>query len=88
MTPVRLEPAALQSRVKHSTTEPLHSHKKISCMKMVNMIQYVNNFVYNMKTESTSAQMLVTEIPRVFRFKFYGPGIAVVPLSKIFILDA
>ena len=41
-----------------------------------------------MKTESTSAQMLVTDIPRVFRFKFYGPGIAVVPLSKIFILDA
>ena len=27
MTPVRLEPAALQSQVKHSTTEPLHSHK-------------------------------------------------------------
>ena len=25
MTPVRLEPAAPQSRVKHSTTEPLHS---------------------------------------------------------------
>ena len=26
MTPVRLEPAVLRSRVKHSTTEPLHSH--------------------------------------------------------------
>ena len=26
MTPVRLEPAALRSQVKHSTTEPLHSH--------------------------------------------------------------
>ena len=25
VTPVRLEPAALQSRVKHSTTEPLRS---------------------------------------------------------------
>ena len=25
MTPVRLEPAALPSRVKHSTTEPLRS---------------------------------------------------------------
>ena len=25
MTPVRLEPAALRSRVKHSTTEPLRS---------------------------------------------------------------
>ena len=26
MMPVRLEPAALRSRVKHSTTEPLRSH--------------------------------------------------------------
>ena len=25
LTPVRLEPSAPQSRVKHSTTEPLHS---------------------------------------------------------------
>ena len=25
MTPVRLEPAALRSRIKHSTTEPLRS---------------------------------------------------------------
>ena len=29
MTPVRLEPAALRSRVKHSTTEPLRSHKVV-----------------------------------------------------------
>ena len=28
MTPVRLEPAALRSRVKNSTTEPLRSLKK------------------------------------------------------------
>ena len=27
VTPVRLEPAALRSRVKHSTTEPLRSSK-------------------------------------------------------------
>ena len=27
VTPVRLEPAALRSRVKHSTTEPLRSHR-------------------------------------------------------------
>ena len=27
MTPVRLEPAALRSRVNHFTTEPLRSHK-------------------------------------------------------------
>ena len=29
MTPVRLEPAALQSRVKHSTTEPLRSLQNV-----------------------------------------------------------
>ena len=28
MTPVRLEPAALRSRVKHSTTEPLQRNAK------------------------------------------------------------
>ena len=28
MTPVRLEPATLRSRVKHSTTEPLRSHER------------------------------------------------------------
>ena len=28
MTPVRLEPTALRSRVKHSTTEPLRSLKE------------------------------------------------------------
>ena len=29
MTPVRLEPAAPRSRVKHSTTEPLRSHRSV-----------------------------------------------------------
>ena len=29
MTPVRLEPAALRSRVKHSTTEPPRSHIRL-----------------------------------------------------------
>ena len=43
MTPVRLEPAAVRSRVKHSTTEPLRSpvhfvleikvHTTIACMR-------------------------------------------------------
>ena len=34
MTPVRLEPAALRSRVKHSTTEPLRSPNKISILEI------------------------------------------------------
>ena len=32
MTPVRLEPAAPRSRVKNSTTEPLHSHLFCVCV--------------------------------------------------------
>ena len=36
MTPVRLEPAALRSRVKRSTTEPLHSfYSHFVLMKIV-----------------------------------------------------
>ena len=33
VTPVRLEPVALRSRVKHSTTEPLRSLKKMLVFK-------------------------------------------------------
>ena len=33
VTPVRLEPAAFPSRVKHSTTEPLHSLSHLSVSK-------------------------------------------------------
>ena len=35
MTPVRFEPAALWSQVKHSTTEPLRSHIKLLCLYLV-----------------------------------------------------
>ena len=33
MMPVKLEPAAPLSRVKHSTTEPLHSFNVMRCVK-------------------------------------------------------
>ena len=36
MTPVRLEPAALRSQVKHSTTEPLHSLLKVTEINLRN----------------------------------------------------
>ena len=50
MTPVRLEPAALRSRVKHSTTEPLRSHKLFLCFdqalhqanRLENLVQLFN----------------------------------------------
>ena len=41
MTPVRLEPAALRSRVKHSTTEPLRSPH------MDSALIWLNNVVLN-----------------------------------------
>ena len=41
MTPVRLEPAALWSRVKHSTTEPLRSLRMV--VKMFQCIFHVQN---------------------------------------------
>ena len=42
MTPVRLEPATLRSRVKHSTTEPLRSHKVLYEYKNVSRLQKVS----------------------------------------------
>ena len=49
MIPVRLEPAAPQTRVKHSTTEPLRSHQlqRLPCSKFIDMIlsKKVNNKV-------------------------------------------
>ena len=29
VTPVRLEPSALRSRIKHSISDPLHSHNRV-----------------------------------------------------------
>ena len=40
MTPVRLEPAALRSRVKHSTTEPLRSHISPFCEKFLCVLSH------------------------------------------------
>ena len=40
MTPVRLEPAALRSRVKHSTTEPLRSLESEFKMVLNEMEKY------------------------------------------------
>ena len=49
MTPVRLEPVALRSRVKHSTTEPLRSmnvHVKLFQRPVVQemLLKYIFNF--------------------------------------------
>ena len=45
MTPVRLEPAALRSRVKHSTTEPLRSLRKRKQIDLHNKHIYCIFFV-------------------------------------------
>ena len=38
MTPVRLEPAALRSRVKHSATEPLRSQCVFTCVYLLKLL--------------------------------------------------
>ena len=43
VTPVRLEPAALQSRVKHSITEPLRSQLEITCRGSNLTLQFDGN---------------------------------------------
>ena len=52
MTPVTLEPAASQSRVKHSTTEPLHSllGERDTCFKMskVRLFKDLKNVAFSM----------------------------------------
>ena len=42
MTPVRLEPAAPRSRVKHSTTEPLRSHNDFVRINKIKDITAIN----------------------------------------------
>ena len=49
VTPVRLEPAALRSRVKHSTTEPLRSPVKVedwTIMSADKMLFYLFDVLY------------------------------------------
>ena len=44
MTPVRLEPAASRSRVKHSTTEPLRSHdEQVDIIDVGCSLKRINN---------------------------------------------
>ena len=45
MTPVRLEPAALRSRVKHSTTEPLRFLSEYTRSRQNKAILYILNKV-------------------------------------------
>ena len=51
MTPVRLEPAALRSRVKHSTTEPLRSLAGYTIYSdhLCNIIQLMHSFEVNIR---------------------------------------
>ena len=55
MTPVRLEPAALRSRVKHSTTEPLRSLN----LSQLKLSVQVNILLNNCKQNITSLSLLV-----------------------------
>ena len=54
MTSVRLEPAALRSRVKHSTTEPLRS---------LNMSVYGNPDIYNFNNSVLHVALMPCIVP-------------------------
>ena len=41
MTPVRLEPEALRSRVKHSAAEPLRSHSGVFVESFLHRYMYI-----------------------------------------------
>ena len=56
MTPVRLEPAAPRSRVKHSTTEPLRN-KKSRKNNDADLLQRV--IIDEKRTEKNDADMLL-----------------------------
>ena len=59
MTPVRLEPVALRSRVKHATTEPLRSHNNIkfsctSCRLASRVIKLTKHVIWKKKSKRTA----------------------------------
>ena len=75
MMPVRLEPAALWSRVKHSTTEPLrshypclwtgqghfdHNHKTRREVLAVTRIEYALNYIYLSGLENSTRPLVFT----------------------------
>ena len=66
MTPVRLEPAALRSRVKHSTTEPLRSlNYQTDIIEVFNSTpRYLDDLLYidNPYFEQMVGQIYPTEL--------------------------
>ena len=60
MTPVRLEPAAPRSRVKHSTTEPLRS-LKVFCIKPLDKfptVAFLVKLVYEMRKARSRPEVI------------------------------
>ena len=60
MTPVRLESAALRSRVKHSTTEPLRSHyfneMRRENIRANNLLQFIHQVTIEFRCRKSLAQ--------------------------------
>ena len=62
MTPVRLEPAALRSRVKHSTTEPLRSLTFMKCyLSTLLRVSSINLITSTLLLNALSIQSLSCE---------------------------
>ena len=60
MTPVRLEPAAARSRVKHSSTEPLRSHTEGRSDRTLGWIYNTVKPVCNDHSEIDNTRILMT----------------------------
>ena len=82
VTPVRLEPGALRSRIKHSTTEPLRSHgpvyfiKYFVCFKFLFTIRNVEMCWHDRQTNQITIQGM--EIPGL-TFMLNDAGNSLVP---------
>ena len=65
VTPVRLEPAATWSRVKHPTTEPLRSLHDVETYSTVQKFVYRNRYIHN-KDVCPCIAYCLTEFKTVF----------------------
>ena len=75
MMPVRLEPGALRSRVKHSTTELLHSHKDI-----------LKDILKTITTSGLKFRMM-SRLPGEIKKNVFFPAIALCKFGQSFMIE-
>ena len=83
MTPVRLEPAALRSQVKHSTTEPLHSPRFICGLLSLTCNEGRD---YNAQFVERLCPLCKSDIESEFHFLFVCSNLSQIRLNYISII--